>query len=133
MGRWIGGLSHLKVLINEELIVLMKECNTIFNSGYSSKWYKMDLMKIGKQRFYVFCTKFMMLVDYRSSKVSIPWLWKGRKKSWIFTGVLTFLLIVSEFHSTNYLKPMKIVRISCKLSSSLSPSRSQRMGNFELA
>ena len=50
----------------------------------------MDPMKIGKQPFYIVCMKFMMWLDYASSKFPIPWLWKGRKKIRIFTGYLDF-------------------------------------------
>ena len=40
----------------------------------------MDLMKIGKQPFYIFCMKLMMWLNYASSKFPIPWLQEGRKK-----------------------------------------------------
>ena len=46
----------------------------------------MDSMKIGKQLFYIFYIKFMMWLDYASSKFPIPWLQEGRKKIWIFTS-----------------------------------------------
>ena len=46
----------------------------------------MDPIKIGTQPFYIFSMKFMMWLDYASSKYPIPWLWEGRKKIWIFAG-----------------------------------------------
>ena len=46
----------------------------------------MDSMKIGKQLFYVFYTKFMMWLDYASSKFPIPWLWEGEKERGKFTA-----------------------------------------------
>ena len=45
----------------------------------SSRWYKMEQMKIGKQPFYIFYIKFMMWLDYASSKFPIPWLREGEK------------------------------------------------------
>ena len=42
------------------------ELKISINSGYSSRWYKMDPMKIGKQPFYIFYMKFMVRLDYAS-------------------------------------------------------------------
>ena len=38
---------------------------------------------------------------------------KEERKFEFVLVILTFLLIVSEFHFTNYSEPIKIVRISC--------------------
>ena len=61
---------------------------------------EMVLMKIGKQMFYYFYMKCMMWLDYARPKFPIPWLQEGRKKFEFLLLILTFPLIVSEFHST---------------------------------
>ena len=46
----------------------------------------MDLIKIGKQLFYIFYIKFMMWLDYANPKFPIPWLRKGEKGREKFTA-----------------------------------------------
>ena len=56
-----------------------------FSSGSSCRQYKMVLVKIGKQLFYNFYMKFMIWLDYASSKFPILWLREGEKGRGKFT------------------------------------------------
>ena len=57
----------------------------------------MDPMKIGKQPFHIFSMKFMIWLDYASSKFPIPWLREGEKGR----GKFTISPIGSKFEEWN--------------------------------
>ena len=92
----------------------------------------MDPMKIGKQPFYILYMKFMMWLDYASSKFPIPWLQEVEKERGKFTAYPNYSQALNWYCGIRKLL-VEHSRSLVKIQIFFLAFRSHRMGNFELA